>query len=235
MTIDFGEDAGDGYDARAMPASPRTKSKPGRPRDEQLAERRRAEIVRHAIDEFARHGFNGADLDAIARNAGCAKGTLYNYFESKGDLFSASVDHVMFSMVEAVGTRDEGDPVEQLDQLVHGFLRHFAKHPQYVELLVQERSDFRDRKEPTYYRYRESSRRQWKERFASLIKQGRMRQMPADQAMNTLTDLLYGTIFLNYFRGRKIDPERQARELLDVLLGGLLTNGEFTIYRRRHR
>jgi AcrR family transcriptional regulator len=215
-----------------MPASPKSKSKPGRPRDEQLAERRRAEIVRHAIDEFARHGYNGADLDAIARNAGCAKGTLYNYFASKGDLFSASVDHVMFSMVEAVGSTGDGDPVEQLAQLVRGFLRHFAKHPQYVELLVQERSDFRDRKEPAYYRYRETSRRQWKERFAQLIDQGRMRKMPPDQAINILGDLLYGTIFMNYFRGRRIDPARQAQEILDVLLGGLLTETAFTSYRK---
>lgn len=217
-----------------MSASP--KVKPGRPRDEHLAERRRAEIVHHAIDEFARNGYNGADLDVIAREAGCSKGTLYNYFASKGDLFSASVDHVMFSMTDAVGPRDEnGDPVEQLHQLIHGFLRYFAKHPQYVELLVQERSDFRDRKEPTYYRYREASRKQWKERFVQLMSNGRMREMPADQAINILGDLLYGTIFMNYFRGRKIDPDRQAEQILEVLLGGLLTDAEFKTYKSKRR
>jgi AcrR family transcriptional regulator len=138
-------------------------------------------------------------------------------------------------MVEAIGPRDEGDPVEQLHQLIHGFLRYFAKHPQYVELLVQERSDFRDRKQPTYYRYREASRRQWKERFATLIEAGRMRQMPPEQAINILGDLLYGTIFMNYFRGRKIAPDRQAQEILEVLLGGLLTDAEFTTYLKNSR
>jgi uncharacterized protein YdeI (YjbR/CyaY-like superfamily) len=44
-----------------------------------------------------------------------------------------------------------------------------------VELLVQERSDFRDRDEPTYYRYRAASRKQWKKRFERLIAEGRMR------------------------------------------------------------
>jgi AcrR family transcriptional regulator len=196
---------------------------PGRPKDEELAARRRADIVKHAIDEFARRGYAGADLDAIAASAGCSKGTLYNYFASKGDLFAASVDHVMFSMVEAVGTRDDvGDPLEQLGSLVRGFLRHFASHPQFVELLVQERSDFRDRAEPTYYRYREASRAQWQQRFERLMAEGRMRRLPTEQVLNIVSDLLYGTIFLNYFRGRRVDPDRQAAELLDVLLGGLL-------------
>src|SRR5207244_4236652 len=82
---------------------------PGRPRDEALAQRRREEMVHHAIEEFARQGYNGADLDLIAANAGCSKGTLYNYFPSKGELFSASVDHVMFSMVAAIGEEDSDE------------------------------------------------------------------------------------------------------------------------------
>lgn len=210
------------------------KARPGRPRDDTLAPRRRADIVRHAIDEFARRGYAGADLDVIAANAGCSKGTLYNYFASKGDLFSASVDHVMFTVVGAAGLADDdGDPLDQLETLVLEFLRHFHRHPQHVELLVQERSDFRDRAEPTYYRYRQESRRRWETRFGRLMAEGRMRRVPPEQAINILGDLLYGTIFMNHFRGRRIRPERQAAELLDVLLGGLLTESEFLARRRR--
>lgn len=208
---------------------------PGRPRDDELADRRRREIVRHAIDEFARNGFNGADLDAIAANAACSKGTLYNYFESKGALFSASVDHVMFSLVDALGDKgDEGDPVEQVERLAVNFLRHFAEHPQYVELLVQERADFKDRQEPTYYKYRETSRAKWLRRFEALIAQGRMRPMPPGRALTVMSDLLYGTIFMNHFRRRRFSPERQAADVVDVLLGGLLTDEAFANYAHRN-
>jgi hypothetical protein len=139
----------------------------------------------------------------------------------------------MFSMVEAAGVSDDGDPIEQLESLVGGFLRHFTRHPQYVELLVQERSDFRDRDEPTYYRYRAASRKQWKKRFERLMAEGRMRRMPPEQAINILGDLLYGTIFMNHFRRRRISPARQASEVLDVLRGGLLTEAEFHARRPR--
>ena len=205
---------------------------PGRPRDEELPARRRAEIVRHSIDEFARNGYNGADLDVIAMNAGCSKGTLYNYFPSKGALFNASVDHVMFTMIEASHAEDFVDPtrdaVDQLEQFVHGFIEHFHAHPQYVELLVQERSDFRDREEPTFLKYRTASRERWLKRFEELMECGRMRRMSTDQAVNGVGDLLYGTIFNNYFRRRRPDPKKQAREVVDLLMGGLLTESEFS-------
>jgi AcrR family transcriptional regulator len=210
--------------AAEMNETSEKRARPGRPKDEGLAARRRDQIVHHAIEEFARKGYNGADLDVIAANAGCSKGTLYNYFPSKGELFNASVDHVMFTMKAGIGDEDEqADPVEQLKRLVRGFLSFFAEHPQYVELLVQERSDFRDRKEPTYYTYRQTSRARWQKRFERLMAEGRMRRMPPDRALNVMADLLYGTIFMNYFRQRQTPPDQQAAEVLDVLLGGLLT------------
>ena len=199
------------------------KARPGRPRDEGLAARRREEIIRHSITEFARNGYTGADLDVVAANAGCSKGTLYNYFENKGDLFSASVDHVMFSLVKVVNENPSEDPIEQVKNLVQVFLQYFHDHPEYIELLVQERSDFRDRKQPTYYQYRQSGRERWVKRFEELMSAGKMRRMPHDQAINVISDLLYGTIFMNCFRHRQSKPQQQAEEILDVIFRGLLT------------
>jgi len=199
------------------------KPRPGRPKDEGLAARRREAIIRHSITEFARNGYTGADLDVIAANAGCSKGTLYNYFESKGDLFSASVDHVMFSLVNVINEHSSEDPITHIKNMVHLFLNYFHEHPEYIELLVQERSDFRDRKQPTYYQYRQSGRERWLKRFEQLISENKMRQIPPERAINAISDLLYGTIFMNYFRHRKSNPEQQAEEVLDVLFRGLLT------------
>jgi hypothetical protein len=39
-------------------------------------------------------------------------------------------------------------------------------------------------------------------------------------------DLLYGTIFTNYFAGRRKSLEQQTADVLDVLLHGLLTPEE---------
>jgi AcrR family transcriptional regulator len=52
----------------------------------------RSRLLEAAAREFGRAGFERANVDAISLDAGYAKGTIYNYFSSKEDLFVAVVD-----------------------------------------------------------------------------------------------------------------------------------------------
>lgn len=55
-------------------------------------QRTRDALVTAARTEFAREGFHGASLAAIARSAGLSKGAVYSNFDSKSDLFLAVID-----------------------------------------------------------------------------------------------------------------------------------------------
>jgi AcrR family transcriptional regulator len=48
-------------------------------------------VMRSAINEFIKHGFEKANVGDIAKNAGVAKGSMYQYFENKRELFLFSV------------------------------------------------------------------------------------------------------------------------------------------------
>ncbi len=52
---------------------------------------RPAEIVSAATATFIEHGYAGTKLDAVAKRAGIAKGTIYLYFDTKQDLFEAVI------------------------------------------------------------------------------------------------------------------------------------------------
>jgi AcrR family transcriptional regulator len=54
--------------------------------------RTRAALVASARRVFARDGFHGANLTAIAREAGLTKGAVYSNFDSKADVFLAVLD-----------------------------------------------------------------------------------------------------------------------------------------------
>lgn len=56
------------------------------------SEAKKQQILAGANIVFAEHGYEGASMSAIARKAGVSKGTLYNYFASKADLFTAYVE-----------------------------------------------------------------------------------------------------------------------------------------------
>lgn len=51
-----------------------------------LTEERRAQILAAAARVFARKGFAAATMSAVAKEAGVAPGSIYNYFKSKSDL-----------------------------------------------------------------------------------------------------------------------------------------------------
>lgn len=201
----------------------KTSPGPGRPRDDALAARRREEILRHAIRHFARDGYFDADLDAVAADVGCAKGTLYRYFPSKAELFQQSVDLVMRELLESTRSSPSDDPLDQVVHAVTSYLAYFDAHPEYVELLIQERAAFRDRTQATYFVYRDVATEHWTQRHLQLMEQGRMRKVPVQRVHDVIGDLLYGTIFTNYFAGRGKPLRQQVADVLDVLFNGLLT------------
>ena len=82
-------------------------------------EKKRAQILEAAVEEFQQRGFVGASMDRIADLANVSKRTVYNHFESKEALFNAIVS-LMFE--EARETVDvayaRGQPLrEQLVEL----------------------------------------------------------------------------------------------------------------------
>jgi AcrR family transcriptional regulator len=186
--------------------------------------RRQEEILDRAAELFARYGYFDTDTQFLADQLNVGKGTLYRYFPSKEDLFLAAVDRVMRKLHEQIVAFTAGieDPVEQIRRGIHGYLSFYAEHPEFVELLVQERALFRDRKKPTYLQHREVNELRWQELYRSLIVQGRIREMPVKRITDVIGDLLYGTICTNCFSGQTIDAEAQARGMLDVLLHGIL-------------
>jgi AcrR family transcriptional regulator len=201
---------------------------PGRPVDPGLTERRRAEILDAAARLFARDGFAGADIQVLADALQVGKGTIYRYFPSKRELFLAVADRVMRRLREDVDASIAGvdEPLERVATAIHTYLDFFAEHPQFVELLIQERANFKDRKKPTYFQHRDANIGRWQELFRGLIAGGRVRDMPVERITDVLSDLVYGTMFTNYFAGQRGRSSQQADEILDIVFHGILTDAE---------
>jgi AcrR family transcriptional regulator len=72
----------------AAPASRRPR---GRPRKSPAAVDTRGLIVRAAGTEFAAHGYDATSVRAVARRAGVDAALVYHYFDTKADLFAATV------------------------------------------------------------------------------------------------------------------------------------------------
>jgi AcrR family transcriptional regulator len=84
--------------------------------------------------EFAAHGFSGGSLNVIARRAGVAKGSLFQYFADKRDLYAHITDQAsqrVRSYMEArIGELDPTRPFfEFLTDLLDAWVAYFADNP----------------------------------------------------------------------------------------------------------
>ncbi len=191
-------------------------------------QRRREQILETAIVLFARDGYSNLDLQLLADAVQVGKGTVYRYFNSKQDLFLAAVDRVMLKLCRHVDASVEGvaDPLEQVRRGARAYIEYFSSHPEAVELLIQERAQFKDRKRPTYFEYRDANVGRWRAIYRDLIARGRLRPLPVEQISDVLGNLLYGTMFVNYLTKRDRPPDRQADEIIDVVFNGILSDAE---------
>lgn len=189
---------------------------------------RREEILSAATQLFAEHGYSDAVTQALVEKLQVGKGTLYRYFPSKRELFLAAADRVIRKQKERIDAAIAGveEPLERVSKAIRAHLQFYAEHPEFVELLIQERAQFKDRKTPTFFEYRNNNVKRWQEVWRALIAQGRVRPMPAERITDVLCDLVYGTMFTNYFTGPRKPFEAQARDILDVVFFGILSENE---------
>ena len=211
-----------------MTLASKTKRPGGRPPDAELQQRRRAEILGAATAIFSERGFATADVQEIADKAGVGKGTVYRYFPSKEELFLGAVDHGMRQLKQAVdaAVAPVERPLEQVAEGVRAYLTFFDEHPEVIELLIHERAHFRDRTKPTYFVHRDANMDRWQALFRELIQRGIVRDVPVERITDFVSNVVYGTMFTNYFSGRKVSLRSQSQDILDIVFHGLLVAHE---------
>lgn len=97
------------------------------------AQRRRA-VTEAAEAEFGAHGFSRGSLNVIARRAGVAKGSLFQYFADKRDLFAYIADEgsqrVRSYMEARIAELDHEQPFfDFLTDLLDSWVAYYADHP----------------------------------------------------------------------------------------------------------
>jgi AcrR family transcriptional regulator len=92
--------------------------------DEQMREATRRHIIQIAAGEFARLGFDQANINTIAELAGIGKGTIYLYFENKRDLFLSMLRVIAQAQLTTIraALAPEGTIQQRLERLFQAFV-----------------------------------------------------------------------------------------------------------------
>jgi len=99
----------------------------------------RQRLLAAAAAEFAAKGLDGARVDDISVAAGLAKGTIYNYFESKADVFRAVIEEWSSRTNEVRGEVDVDAPVaDQLRTILEADMKVTAEIEEFARTAFRE-------------------------------------------------------------------------------------------------
>jgi AcrR family transcriptional regulator len=101
---------------------------------------RQQEILKAARALFVSRGFRETTLDEIAHHAEFGKGTLYNYFASKEDLFFGLIEQVIEEMLEIAreSVAGPGGVREKLLMYARGLIHYVKDNGELLHVVFHE-------------------------------------------------------------------------------------------------
>jgi TetR/AcrR family transcriptional regulator len=115
---------------------------PAQPRPTGAADTR-ALIFAAAAEEFSSRGFDGASVDAIARDAHVNKAMLYYHFRNKLGLYREVVRDMLRAVGATVSEIAQGaaTPPQKIEQFVQALAKHKDSRPWFPPLMLREMAD----------------------------------------------------------------------------------------------
>ena len=188
---------------------------------------RREQILDKASLIFAEKGYRQTDLQEVADLLGIGKGTIYRNFKTKEELFLSTVARGIEDLQEQMNgiLPSCQTPLEKTFTAIKTYLLFFEENPHVVELIIQERAEFKQREKPTYFEYFNKSIVKWKAFLEELLEENQTPQtLSVDSILYILSNLMYGTMFTIYFRGRQQSIDEEVKELMIFILASLFNN-----------
>ncbi len=90
-------------------------------------------LIETAIDEFAEHGLERANMNSIARKAGVSVGVIYKYYGDKDSFFLACVRHSLelLDSTLSAAVSGGGSANDCIRRLVHELIKQSREHASY--------------------------------------------------------------------------------------------------------
>ncbi len=186
-------------------------------------------IITAATTVFAQKGYFGTRMAEVARTAGIGKGTIYEYFRSKEDLFFAIFEQLMAEsgdQMAAVAATISGSAAQRLEILDDALIKAWLPKLDLYGLVLEFWSA--TTASPIRLRFKEAFQAgytEFRKMVSALIRAG-MNSGEFDDAVHPekIASALIGTwdaLLLQAWLDPGFDPLGAAREHMKVILKGL--------------
>lgn len=107
-------------------------------RRERERRERRTAILRAARELFYERGFQATTMDDVAERSEHGKGTIYNYFKGKDDLYISIVEKGLVELEERIrrAVRRGDGPEEKVRAVYSAYVDHNLENPEYFRITL---------------------------------------------------------------------------------------------------
>ena len=108
-------------------------------RTRMTSENRKKQILESAINVFIENGYIGSTTAEIAKAANISEVTLFRHFESKKEIFMASIEPIVFNTLrESITASKDLNSKEKLEYILTERLMLISKNRDVMKLLIME-------------------------------------------------------------------------------------------------
>jgi TetR/AcrR family fatty acid metabolism transcriptional regulator len=107
--------------------------------DESVPKGKRELIIEAAEKIFSEKGFFRAKVEEIAAEAGVGKGTVYEYFSSKEEVFKEMLLHISKDIrLKSKQSGDLASAISRIEEIVEEHLNFILRHRSMARVMMQE-------------------------------------------------------------------------------------------------
>jgi len=193
------------------------------PRAQPLApDERRAQLLTAARAVFADRGYFNASVSHIVKAAGVARGTFYNYFDSKRAVFQAILDELMDAINDAVIPIDIAQPIPPQVRANLGGLIDICTDPEVSRILFTEAAGIDDEGDLALRDFYRQATARIERALVTGQQMGIVRQGSMTLTAQILLGILTQPVLIASLEGRTIDRDALATDAFALLAGGIL-------------
>ncbi|WP_332237036.1 TetR/AcrR family transcriptional regulator [Sporolactobacillus sp. KGMB 08714] len=178
-----------------------------------LSDEKKDRIFDAAMQEFSARSFGEASLNQIIKNAGIPKGSFYQYFDNKEDIYLYMIEVISKEKSEILsqvkGMDPDADVFEVIMYSTREALEQGSEKPGYVELGMRMELDNSE----ITMKIRESST----DKFVKMVERDKKRGLIKPDVDSELVINMISTFSLNEYYRNRSDKEKYLKNLGDAI------------------
>lgn len=186
---------------------------------------RRTQFLEVALKLFAEKGYHDTSIADIIQAAGVARGTFYNYFQNKREIFDQLLDglfHELFSVAFPIDPSSDESVADQVRRMIRAVSGKMLENPELTRIVLEKAGGLDDEARVQLQAFYSKIFNRIKGAIEDGQRMGILRR--GDSAVITACVLgaLKEPAYQVALGTVKLEPEHIVSGVFDILSGGLL-------------